>query len=694
MQVIMPLCEHHYYHIDSDESWTEEQMIEIHSFIKKHSKKYDYKQSLEYIRSIGTSVVQLFIKFCSYSWWIGFFRYCTIMKYYWSDELIQKIIDQNENDTMLHLLNNDKIDQIQDDQTPSASNIMNASGLLINLTNQYDMNYNFTINIMTSRIQNLISFLDQMFDHININDYYGGSDILIWLGENKRNEKNVVITLYSKTFVSFQPKSGTCMCIKQDYRIFTKHHCTDDNQVTVRIYEKIMKRNYIFLIDHGIINFQDLCDVWVNARLYQYFNNNKNRLNQYVPILTDTDLCEKNTDKSYVQKIKNYQTLDQLIKHNFDKCYICKNFFNAPSGIKGYDSCCMECASISYFYKNEKADLKDLTIFITGIRTKIGFATALKVLRSGGNIIGTTRFPCFAIYNYSSEDDYEVWKHRLVIIKCDFTKIDSVYKMLNILEKYQINVLINNAFRTIRTSEYYFKKIREIEHELSQYLSIKMNQGNIISSKSKEIINLSFPKSMNNKKNHLISITDNVISKTDHFVMIEYEKNQFSDYNPSVYINQFKDIVDKVHDNSWDKSLDKLDPKEIVECMVINQIVPTLLINQMIAQLKEPKFLINVTSYEGQFNLQNKTVNHIHTNMCKAAMNMLIRSLINNKDNLHVYSIDPGYVSGICPQADSYPVHMDDAGSRLLFPIIRYFNDGKPLGPEMTKLRNYIPESW
>jgi hypothetical protein len=78
---------------------------------------------------------------------------------------------------------------------------------------------------------------------------------------------------------------------------------------------------------------------------------------------------------------------------------------------------------------------------------------------------------------------------------------------------------------------------------------------------------------------------------------------------------------------------------------------------------------------------------HPHTNMCKAGLNMLTASLCNNKSNVLVYSVDPGFVSGVRPNITEYPLSAIDGASRIIDPIIQAIN-GKPFKNGM-KLKDY-----
>ena len=80
--------------------------------------------------------------------------------------------------------------------------------------------------------------------------------------------------------------------------------------------------------------------------------------------------------------------------------------------------------------------------------------------------------------------------------------------------------------------------------------------------------------------------------------------------------------------------------------------------------------------------------------MCKAAMNMMIRSLAEDPDkDLHVYAVNPGYVSGVCPQKDKYALSLDDGASRILYPMIKVIQ-GEPLPRDCILMVNYKKTDW
>jgi len=109
--------------------------------------------------------------------------------------------------------------------------------------------------------------------------------------------------------------------------------------------------------------------------------------------------------------------------------------------------------------------------------------------------------------------------------------------------------------------------------------------------------------------------------------------------------------------------------------------------------MNKVKFVINVVAHEGQFRC-NKTEYHAHTNMCKAGLNMMIRTMAETEDPaLNVYAIDPGFVSGVRPPKQTYPLKPIDGAMRILDPVIQYYNK-TPLDKTWIKLKNYKPVAW
>jgi NAD(P)-dependent dehydrogenase (short-subunit alcohol dehydrogenase family) len=573
-----------------------------------------------------------------------------IMRYYWNDLIIRDIVTLNKFMLKINYLN---------------KNYEEGFEHLVKLNNQFNTNYNYINKIINKRYEIIksimLDLLNTKISNINYDEIIFGSDFVELIGNNNYKSElanKLIITIYYKNStnaIHFNTES------ELNYK-FPYYYLECEN-ITFKIYEFTTNISDIILYGYeSAIFINSNKEILSNAEFYQNLNNNKfyNKTDNKVNYTT-------NNIKLYSIKLKENKGITDK---DIPKCYICKKYYNNNIFIEGYEFLCIECANENYLNKHLKVNLTGNTFLITGGRVKLGYASSLKLLRFGASVVITTRYPNFAMSNYQSEKDYNEWKDRLNIIHCDFTKLNEIYSMLDFLQNYTFNGIINNACQTIKASKQYYDTVAEIETKLKQNI---FTNNNFISYRE-------------NNQLALINHNNIILNNTIY-------NNQIEQYRENLNINSFKDIQDIQHDSSWDKKIDEISPEEIVECTLINQIVPTLIINKLKNKLSGIKFIINVTSFEGSFNY-SKTDKHPHTNMCKTAMNMLIRTLHEDPDkNLHVYAINPGYVSGVCPQKDKYPINLEDGATRILFPIIKYHLN-EPIDKNIIAMNNYKKCEW
>jgi NAD(P)-dependent dehydrogenase (short-subunit alcohol dehydrogenase family) len=644
----MPIVKFDLYHIDTDSEPTQDQIIAIYNLV---SNNVTCKKLTNFLKRDPNPVnFKLLMDILPYNFWLEWYKQTHILRPYWTTSMILKLIDSNSVRIINGSLNNTNIE----DDT-------------IILNNQYDDKFNFIDDILNRRLSIFKRMMTDMY--IDPEQVFGGFNIICLIGNNE-NWKKFCNHKISRVVLDFYPKECLHLSIPIGTKIieYDQYMDIEINRTNVTIIIRINRKLYSeihMLVTTGCFVDFNTGKIRCNALIYQRFVSDVT-MDEYIDL--DVQGVTKYITDMHTFKIGKSQ---QKIKGVGKTCYQCKKI-HSDVAIDRYKDMCLECGIINYTNRIKTADLTGFTAFITGIRVKIGFATSVKILRNGGNVIGTSRFPNLAIYNYSTEKDYDLWKDRITIIKCDFTDIKSVYKMLALLSKYKINAFINNAFRTIRASDYYNKTIIELDTNISEQLLIKDCDG------------------------ALVKYTDNAMISGDSTIVKTEEINAIILRKPDITIlTGFKDVRDVKHTNSWDQKIDEVDPKEIVECVAINQLIPTLIINSLKPMLITPKFIINVSSLEGQFNTIKQDT-HVHTNMCKAALNMLIRTLSEDPDkNLHVHCIDPGYVSGVCAQKDNdeYPMSIDDASSRILYPIISLYN-GVALDKRFVKMRNYNVAPW
>lgn len=722
-KILFPLSDEHYYNLILESEPSDDLIIKTYNFVQSICNKKNNINTQspakkiirfikEQIREEQNSLVWLvLIKLLPYNLWIDLYSNCNVLRYFWSKELLEQIIDSNRNQINLNILNkfNVKLDDTLTNTSTNTSTDISTNSLnslnLVNLLNQYDLNWNFTQNVLLKRYNNYFNAMfNNIFNQFDITNFCSDQTLIKLLGNNQIGKfigsncsthcsmsNQVQINFYPLNNCSIKLKNG--IKYESDERQFIIYY----NNFKLVFFRQIVSFDNIFAQQNvmGYIVFSKLnkqnnqspflSNVYVTAELYQQFNKHNYEqlqiLQSQINLGTINDQNLQIAQDYCVFKFCKYLQINTCIRHDYSRCYECKKYYDNTFCLSAYKAYCFDCGIKHYSNKIESVQLNGYTVFITGIRVKIGFATALRILRNGGKVIGTTRYPHFAISNYAKEPDYNMWKSNISIIKCDFLNIESVYKLLDIItsNNYQINAFINMAFRTVKTSTFYSEAVRSIETNLEKRFYLENEQLNNFTNVVK----------YNGAQNKQILFDNDILSKAN--------TNSLVTYQMPVKINIFKDVVDAKLECSWDKTIDKIDPKEIVECMAINQLVPTLIINSLKSKLINPlKTIINICSFEGQFNYEKKTDKHIHTNMCKSALNMLIRSLCEDSDpTFRAFTIDPGYVSGkkTNPELNELPVSMDDAAAKIMWPIFRHFK-GNPLDKSWIKIRNYNKEPW
>ena len=103
--------------------------------------------------------------------------------------------------------------------------------------------------------------------------------------------------------------------------------------------------------------------------------------------------------------------------------------------------------------------------------------------------------------------------------------------------------------------------------------------------------------------------------------------------------------------NSWRLLMAEVPSVELLEVQLVNAIAP-FIINARLKPLmlrtpERDKHIVNVSAVEGQFYRRQKTTRHPHTNMAKAALNMMTRTAATDYqgDGIHMNAVDTGWVT-------------------------------------------------
>ena len=157
--------------------------------------------------SNNIGVFDILINILDYSIWIQWFEDCNVLKYYWDDELLKRIIDTNKNKLYSKILLNYTDSNLFDNLKPH----------LICLTDSYVLNYNYTSKIITKRSEQLNLLIGELVENFILTDYFGCENLILILGNN-RIANNLIQITKTNTIITFYPNKQITLKIKSGIR--------------------------------------------------------------------------------------------------------------------------------------------------------------------------------------------------------------------------------------------------------------------------------------------------------------------------------------------------------------------------------------------------------------------------------------------------------------------------------------------
>src|SRR3989339_467679 len=354
--------------------------------------------------------------------------------------------------------------------------------------------------------------------------------------------------------------------------------------------------------------------------------------------------CDQKHDESELERPRN--------------CYICKEEYTKLHFF--YDAMCPACADLNYKKRFQTASLKGKTALITGSRLKIGYQATLMMLRAGARVIATTRFPKDSALRFSKEADFSGWGHRLQIYGLDLRHIPSVELFCEYIKQpYQrLDILINNAAQTVRRPPGFYAHLmgpenREVK-DLPAAVQSLLRQyqdclGELKCDPPKHVgRETALPVTWNGTAPgvglRLSAQLSQIPYSYDHTLNVP-------EVFPEARLDADLQQVDLRNVNSWRLKLGEIETSEMLEIQLVNAVAPFVLCNRMEDLMKRDntgqKHIVNVSAMEGKFLRFKKDSRHPHTNMAKAALNMLTHTAAGDLAKLGIYmnAVDTGWVT-------------------------------------------------
>jgi NAD(P)-dependent dehydrogenase (short-subunit alcohol dehydrogenase family) len=348
-------------------------------------------------------------------------------------------------------------------------------------------------------------------------------------------------------------------------------------------------------------------------------------------------------------------------------CYVCKSPYREADSF--YHRLCPACAADNTTRRALSTDLTGRRALLTGGRVKIGFQLALMMLRDGAELLVTSRFPHDTVRRFRAEPGSEKWLDRLAVLAVDLRDPRQVLGLCEELrqEGRPLDILVNNAAQTVRRPPESYALLAAGEYD---------------------------------------ALPEGARQAPGFTPMRMLESGAASLPVALREADEAGLLPDPSPENSWSARLGALDPAEVLETQLVNALAPALLCDRLLPLLlaspQPRRYVVNVTAVEGRFAVRNKMAGHPHTNMAKAALNMLTRTSAAElaDQGVHMCAVDTGWITDENPAPKKArmagagfrtPLDIVDGAARVYDPIVRG-EAGQPLSGVF--LKDYQEAEW
>ena len=398
-------------------------------------------------------------------------------------------------------------------------------------------------------------------------------------------------------------------------------------------------------------------------------------------------------------------------------CYVCKAQYTELHAF--YDTMCSACGDFNYAKRFPAADLTGKVAVVTGARVKIGYQASLMLLRAGATVVATTRFPHDAAQRYTREPDFETWRHRLQVHGLDLRHAPSVELLARHLAERlpRLDILLNNAAQTVRRPPGFYSHLQRLElaspadvlspdarallqshHAL---LAEVTGQGALGAGGPSGIERVSWRSADAALGLHASA----ALSQVPY--ALEQDTHSEALF-PVGRLDADLQQVDLRPVNSWRLTLAEVATSEMLEVHLVNAVAPFILCGKlkplMLRDRSTPGHIVNVSAMEGVFSRGTKTDKHPHTNMAKAALNMMTLTSAPDyaKGNIFMNAVDTGWVTDEDPAVHAErkvkeldfqpPLDIVDGAARIVDPVFHAERTGECVSGVFFK--DYKPSQW
>jgi NAD(P)-dependent dehydrogenase (short-subunit alcohol dehydrogenase family) len=374
-------------------------------------------------------------------------------------------------------------------------------------------------------------------------------------------------------------------------------------------------------------------------------------------------------------------------------CYICKQRYRDVDAF--YHQLCPDCAALSHARRTARTDLTGRRALITGGRAKIGMYIALRLLRDGAHTTITTRFPHDAVRRFAAMEDSAEWIGRLRVIGLDLRDPAQVVALAGeVAAEGPLDILINNAAQTVRRSPAAYAHL------------VAAAQEPLPAGPLPDVVTLGRAGHATASATLLGGEGWSPTPELLAALALTTGSASADRIATGTAIDAGGLAPDLDPHNSWSRVVDEVDPVELLEVQLCNQTAPFILISRlrpvMAASPARRTYVVNVSAMEGQFARGYKGPGHPHTNMAKAALNMLTRTSAAEllSDGILMTSVDTGWITDERPHPTKMrladegfhaPLDLADGAARVYDPIVRG-EAGEDL--HGVFLKDYAPSPW